>query len=275
MDSGAMRFTVTVPVTAISGQQVKFLNHPDAGVSADDVGPEAHRYPEQHVLARKRNLRFFHRRPLDDEFWRLDAKIFRGKDRVERRRRQSPQQFLHPYPAIPQNLDRLTESMPVTKMIRKVIDPKTASHPHGPPRARPARQRDRVVERAAPTRWIFDRRSGGHNCSGGVHREINTLQELITSRADVARKHEEPKQMSRKILSISAVAALLCFTSFAAQAAEGCGRGEHRGPDGRCYQNGGAVVVAPGGAVVVGAPVGVVCGPGLRWHPGRRRCWAY
>jgi hypothetical protein len=29
--------------------------------------------------------------------------------------------------------------MPVTKMIRKVIDPKTASHPHGPPRARAPR----------------------------------------------------------------------------------------------------------------------------------------
>ena len=81
--------------------------------------------------------------------------------------------------------------------------------------------------------------------------------------------------MSRKILSISVFAALLCFTSFAAQAAEGCGRGEHRGPDGRCYLNGGAVVVAPGGVVVVGPPAGVVCGPGLRWHPGRRRCWAY
>lgn len=81
--------------------------------------------------------------------------------------------------------------------------------------------------------------------------------------------------MTRKILSISAFAALLCFTSFSVQAAEGCGRGAHRGPDGRCYLNGGAVVVEPGGAIVVAPPVGVVCGPGLRWHPGRRRCWAY
>jgi hypothetical protein len=84
-----------------------------------------------------------------------------------------------------------------------------------------------------------------------------------------------PKQMNKKILSVSAFAALLCFASVA-QAAEGCGRGEHRGPDGRCYQNGGAVVVAPGPAVVVvEPPVGVVCGPGTRWHPGRHRCWAY
>ena len=79
--------------------------------------------------------------------------------------------------------------------------------------------------------------------------------------------------MSRKILSISAFAALLCFASFGAQAAEGCGPGAHRGGDGRCYANR-PVIVAPG-AVVVAPPVGVVCGPGLRWHPGRHRCWAY
>ena len=81
--------------------------------------------------------------------------------------------------------------------------------------------------------------------------------------------------MSRKILSISAFAALLCFASVSAQAAGGCGRGEHRGGDGRCYANEGAVVVAPGAVVVVAPPAGAVCGPGLRWHPGRHRCWAY
>ena len=81
--------------------------------------------------------------------------------------------------------------------------------------------------------------------------------------------------MTRKVLSISAFAALLCFASFSAQAAEGCGQGAHRGPDGRCYLNGRVVVVAPPPVVVVGPPVGVVCGPGLRWHPGRRRCSVY
>jgi hypothetical protein len=82
--------------------------------------------------------------------------------------------------------------------------------------------------------------------------------------------------MTRKILSISAFAALLCFTSFGAQAAEGCGRDAHRGGDGRCYLNrGNVVVVEPGGAVIVAPPAGVVCGAGLRWHPGRHRCWAY
>ena len=82
-----------------------------------------------------------------------------------------------------------------------------------------------------------------------------------------------PKEMN-KILSVSAFA-LLCFASVSAQAAQGCGAGEHRGPDGRCYQNG-AVVVAPAPAVVVvEPPAGVVCGPGTRWHPGRHRCWAY
>ncbi len=86
-------------------------------------------------------------------------------------------------------------------------------------------------------------------------------------------KGRKPKQMSKKILSVSAFA-LLCLTSVGAQAAQGCGRGEHRGPDGRCYNNGG-VVVERAAPVVVVAPAGVVCGPGLRWHPGRHRCWAY
>ena len=81
--------------------------------------------------------------------------------------------------------------------------------------------------------------------------------------------------MTRKILSISAFAALLCFTSFGAQAAEGCGPDAHRGPNGRCYLNRGNVVVVEPGAVIVAPPAGVVCGAGLRWHPGRRRCWAY
>lgn len=81
--------------------------------------------------------------------------------------------------------------------------------------------------------------------------------------------------MSRKILSMSAFAALLCLTSLGAQAAEGCGRGASRGADGRCYLNGRVVVVEPGGAIIVAPPAGVVCGAGLRWHPGRRRCWAY
>ncbi len=78
--------------------------------------------------------------------------------------------------------------------------------------------------------------------------------------------------MNSKLLSIAASAALLCFTSFGAQAMDGCGRGFHRGGNGNCYPNE-AVVVVP--APVVVAPAGVVCGPGMRWHPGRRRCWAY
>jgi hypothetical protein len=102
-----------------------------------------------------------------------------------------------------------------------------------------------------------------------------------------------PKQMSRKFTSIAAFAVLLSFATFDAQAfplapapsgagapdvtlvAGGCGPLEHRGPLGHCRPN--AVVVTPG-AVVVAPPVvvaPVVCGPGLRWHPRRRRCWAY
>ncbi len=52
-----------------------------------------------------------------------------------------------------------------------------------------------------------------------------------------------------------------------ADAAQGCGRGFHRGPYGRCIPNRGPVVVAPGGELVVG-----------RMYPGRgywdgRRYW--
>jgi hypothetical protein len=76
--------------------------------------------------------------------------------------------------------------------------------------------------------------------------------------------------MSKKLFSVAAFAAFLCFASFDAHAAGGCGPGAHRDRFGDCRPNG--VVVVPG-AVVVGPPV--VCGPGLRWHPGRHRCWAY
>src|ERR1700688_894373 len=52
--------------------------------------------------------------------------------------------------------------------------------------------------------------------------------------------------MSRKILSISAFAALLCVASVSAQAAGGCGRGEHRGGGGCCRGNA-RVVARPRG----------------------------
>jgi hypothetical protein len=78
--------------------------------------------------------------------------------------------------------------------------------------------------------------------------------------------------MRRKLLSVAALAAMVSFASFDAYAAQGCGPGAHRDPYGYCRPNG--VMVVPG-AVVVGPPPGVVCGPGLRWHPGRHRCWAY
>ena len=59
----------------------------------------------------------------------------------------------------------------------------------------------------------------------------------------------------------------------------GCGPGFHRNEFGRCRPNrgeevivvpGAPVVVAPAAPVVVAPPV--VCGRGLRWHPGYRRC---
>jgi hypothetical protein len=79
------------------------------------------------------------------------------------------------------------------------------------------------------------------------------------------------------------------LAAFSAQAAGGCGPGFHRGPLGVCVANGPAIIVAPAApAVVVAPPVAavvvapaapavvvapaVVCGRGLRWHPGFRRC---
>ena len=56
-----------------------------------------------------------------------------------------------------------------------------------------------------------------------------------------------------------------------AHAAGGCGPGFHRGPLGACVANAPVVVVAPAAPAVVVAPP-VVCGRGLRWHPGFRRC---
>ena len=55
------------------------------------------------------------------------------------------------------------------------------------------------------------------------------------------------------------------------QAAGGCGAGFHRGPYGGCIANAGAVVVAPGAAVVVDRPVVVAprgCPYGSVWRAG-------
>lgn len=59
----------------------------------------------------------------------------------------------------------------------------------------------------------------------------------------------------------------------AANAAQGCGLGFHRGPYGGCRPNGGVVVVAPRvveGPVVV-VPRGRICPYGFSWRYGRCR----
>jgi hypothetical protein len=57
----------------------------------------------------------------------------------------------------------------------------------------------------------------------------------------------------------------------AANAAEGCGRGFHRGPYGGCQPNrGDVVVVAPGAPAVVVVP-GRACPIGFSWRYGRCR----
>jgi hypothetical protein len=97
--------------------------------------------------------------------------------------------------------------------------------------------------------------------------------------------------------SVTCAVLLSSLAVVSAQAAGGCGPGFHRGPLGICVANGPAVIVAPvapavvvapaAPAVVVAAPApvvvapaapavvvapAVVCGRGLRWHPGFRRC---
>ena len=100
--------------------------------------------------------------------------------------------------------------------------------------------------------------------------------------------------MGPKAVSAASAAILLSLVCIGSASAEGgCGPGFHRGPYGGCRPNGpvvvapaapvvvapaapvvvaptAPVVVAPAAPVVVAPPV--VCGPGFRWHPGRRRC---
>jgi hypothetical protein len=73
--------------------------------------------------------------------------------------------------------------------------------------------------------------------------------------------------MRKTILGIAAVAAMLGMAT-TANAAQGCGRGWHRGPYGHCRPNRGPVVVVPG-RVVVG-----VYYPGRGWWDGHRY-WAH
>jgi hypothetical protein len=88
--------------------------------------------------------------------------------------------------------------------------------------------------------------------------------------------------MGFRLVSASSAAIMLSLVCIhSANAEGGCGPGFHRGPYGACRPNRGPVVVVPGAPVVVApavvapavvAPAPVVCGPGLRWHPGLRRC---
>lgn len=76
--------------------------------------------------------------------------------------------------------------------------------------------------------------------------------------------------MFKKVL-FAAIATGLVAASVSAQAAEGCGRGFHRGPHGVCRAN-----VGPGPAVVVnpGIPAIGVFYPGRGWWDGHRY-WAH
>jgi hypothetical protein len=73
-----------------------------------------------------------------------------------------------------------------------------------------------------------------------------------------------------KILFASVLLAATVAGFGAASAAEGCGPGMHRGPEGGCRPNRGDVVVVERPAVVVVRP-GRVCPMGLVWRYGRCR----
>lgn len=72
--------------------------------------------------------------------------------------------------------------------------------------------------------------------------------------------------MRKTILGIVAVSAMLGMAS-AAETAQGCGVGWHRGPYGHCHPDRGPVVVVPG-PVAVG-----VFYPGRGWWDGHRYWW--
>jgi hypothetical protein len=82
-------------------------------------------------------------------------------------------------------------------------------------------------------------------------------------------KGENIKQLFAAVLVAGSLAGF-----GAANAAQGCGPGFHRGPYGGCRPNGGVVVVAPRvverPAVVV-VPRGRICPLGFSWRFGRCR----
>jgi hypothetical protein len=88
----------------------------------------------------------------------------------------------------------------------------------------------------------------------------------IVLRRDAA--HQNGGNM--KILFASVLLAAMVAGFGAASAAEGCGPGMHRGPEGRCFPNRGDVVVVERPAVVVVRP-GRVCPVGFSWRYGRCR----
>lgn len=76
--------------------------------------------------------------------------------------------------------------------------------------------------------------------------------------------------MRKIIIGIVAVASVLGAAS-AAEAAQGCGIGFHRGPYGGCRPNRGPVVAVPGPVVAVPGPLAVgVFYPGRGWWDGHR-----
>jgi hypothetical protein len=91
------------------------------------------------------------------------------------------------------------------------------------------------------------------------------------------RRNDKGEDMKTLFASVLLAGTLASFG--AAEAAQGCGPGFHRGPYGGCRPNGGAVIVAPrvvAPRVVVAPPVVVVprgrgCPYGMAWRYGRCR----
>jgi hypothetical protein len=104
---------------------------------------------------------------------------------------------------------------------------------------------------------------------------IARLESCSPAAMRLALKGEDMKTLFAAVLVAGTLAGF-----GAAEAAQGCGPGFHRGPYGGCRPNGGAVIVAPRvvvpRVVVAPAPVVVVprgrgCPYGFAWYRGRCR----
>jgi len=73
----------------------------------------------------------------------------------------------------------------------------------------------------------------------------------------------------KKLLMIAVAAGVALVSTAQADAADGCGRGFHRGPHGNCHPNGGPGFGGPGPVIAVGPQIGLFY-PGHGYWDGHR-----